>query len=244
MSLASTPVKLAWMSAARQYPLGFSMDMLRRLEWLDYSDKHQSYVVEDDYDAEFQYHKTPLAPLFALSAIRYPNTQQRIIYTGSFSKILFKTLRIGYLVVPQQLVDTFIKVQRLRGNLASLPLQPAVADFINHRRFASHLRRMRRCYQQRRDFLHTHLNEQLGHLLDVELPESGMNLLARLKSENSLCTDTYLESQLAQLGINTPALSPHYSKGPEQGLILGFSGSTEEKLIQGTAQIARQLQAF
>jgi len=243
MSLASAPIKLAWMSAARQYPLGFSMDMLRRLEWLDYSNKNQSYIVEDDYDAEFQYHKTPLAPLFALSAIRYPNAQQRIIYTGSFSKILFKTLRIGYLVVPQQLVDTFIKVQRLRGNLASLPLQPAVADFINHRRFASHLRRMRRCYQQRRDFLHAHLNEQLGHLLDVELPESGMNLLARLKSENSLRTDTYLESKLAQVGINTPALSPHYSKGPEQGLILGFSGSTEEKLIQGTAQIARQLQA-
>jgi len=243
MSLASTPVKLAWMSAARQYPLGFSMDMSRRLEWLDYSDKHQCYIVEDDYDAEFQYHKTPLAPLYALSAIRYPNTQ-RIIYTGSFSKILFKTLRLGYLVVPQQLIDTFLKVQRLRGNLASLPLQPAVADFINHRRFASHLRRMRRCYQQRRDFLHAHLNEELGHLLEVELPESGMNLLARLKSENGLCTDTYLESQLALLGINTPALSPHYNKGDKQGLILGFSGSTQEKLIQGTAQIARQLQAF
>jgi len=239
MSLARAKVKLAWMSAARQYPLGFAMTMQRRLEWLEYSDNQQSYIVEDDYDAEFHYQKTPLSPLYSLSAMRYPSATQRVIYTGSFSKILFRTLRIGFMVVPKSLIDTFLQTQLRRGNLASLPLQPAVAEFISHRRFASHLRRMRRCYHQRRDFLHALLQEQLVDYLQVELPESGMNLLARFKQPSSNTQeDTQIAQRLAKVGIQAPALSPHYQTKPQQGLLLGFSGASERQLTKGVTQIA------
>jgi len=214
--------------------------MQRRLEWLEYSAKHQSYIVEDDYDAEFHYHKTPLAPLFALSAMRYPDTEQRVIYTGSFSKILFRTLRIGFIVVPKPLIDTFSQAQKRRGNLASLPLQPAVADFISNRRFASHLRRMRRCYHQRRDFLHSLLLERLAEHIQVELPESGMNLLVKFKGT---AKDTLLEQYLAKQGTNAPALSPHYHIDPQQGLLLGFSGASEEQLTKGVEQLSNALKA-
>ncbi|NRA20322.1 MAG: PLP-dependent aminotransferase family protein [Oceanospirillaceae bacterium] len=237
MQVPAAPMSLAWMSAARQYPLGLPMSTERRLAWLEYSQQHNCWLVEDDYDAEFQYHKPPLAPLFSMAKQQYPDDRQTVIFVGSFSKLMFRTLRIGYLIVPPALISSFLQAQSSLGNLANIPIQPALADFISHRRFASHLRRMRRCYQQRRDFLHALLSQQLGDQLEVELPESGMHLLAHIKNHSFDWDDRYIEQRLASQGIYAPALSAHYANNPQQGLLLGFSGAAEELLSQGVTQL-------
>ncbi|MEH6649869.1 MAG: PLP-dependent aminotransferase family protein [Motiliproteus sp.] len=261
MAVPDEKVKLAWMTPARQYPLGVTMSTERRLDWLEYSRQHQCWLVEDDYDSEFQYHKTPLVPLFNLSTQLYPPQQQSVILVGSFSKLLFRTLRIGYLIVPRNLITSFQSAQEHLGSLASVPIQPALADFLAHRRFASHLRRMRRCYQQRRDFLHSALSNKLGDRLTSELPDCGMSLLARLTSHDPARDDIWLEQQLLKQGISAPALSKHYlstdgvlegnvskdcaSKNHEtqgqQGLLLGFSGVSESNLELGVSHLERLL---
>jgi len=241
MLLPESKVRLAWITAARQYPLGVTMSTQRRLDWLEYARQHQCWIVEDDFDSEFHYSKLPLTPLFNLSARLYQSDQQSLILAGSFSKIFFKTLRIGYLVVPETLIDTFVSAQRQLGNLASVPIQPALADFIGDRRFAGHLRRMRRCYQQRRDFLQQLLHEKLAHKLDTQLPSGGMHLLAKLKSGVFTEGDYALERQLASRGVSAIALSNHYVDRGEQGLLLGYSGAPEKHLELGVRRLQEVL---
>ncbi|MEH6626018.1 MAG: PLP-dependent aminotransferase family protein [Motiliproteus sp.] len=245
MGLPKGSATLAWMTPARQYPLAMTMTTQRRLDWLDYSRQQQCWLLEDDYDAEFHYRKAPLATLFSMASQLYAPEQQRVVFVGSFSKLMFRTLRIGYLILPEVLVEPAIEVQNRLGTLASVPVQPALADFLGHRRFASHLRRMRRCYQQRRDYLHGLLQEHLGDYVQTELPDGGMHLLARLKSGGSHVDDRGLEQQLAKQGIYAPALSRHYAfdeqMTSEQGLLLGFSGTPEGDLEHGVKQLQQRL---
>ena len=241
MRLPPAGMKLAWMTPARQYPLGTTLSLERRLDWLGYSRSQQCWLVEDDYDSEFHYRKAPLTPLFNLASQLQPRDKQSVILVGSFSKLLFKTLRIGYLIVPQPLIPAFLDAQDSLGNLASVPIQPALAEFLAHRRFASHLRRMRQCYQQRRNFLHTLLQHRLSRWFDSELPSCGMHLLAHCKAVPLGVNDLWFEQQLARQGIYAPALSPNYSVDAEQGLLLGFSGASEEALAKGVEQIERMM---
>ncbi|MCW8887176.1 MAG: PLP-dependent aminotransferase family protein, partial [Motiliproteus sp.] len=236
MCLPQHPVKMAWMTPARQYPLTTSMSTERRLAWLDYSGRNQSWLIEDDYDGEYHYRKTPLSTVFSMVTQRYPQEQQRVILVGSFSKLMFRTLRIGYLIAPPSLVERLVEEQQKMGSLASVPIQPALADFLGHRRFASHLRRMRRCYQQRRDFLHQLLSQQLDDWLIPQLPDGGMHLLAHLRP-GTMITDTEIEQQMAADGMNALALSRHYYPAGEQGLILGYSGTPEVDLQRGVGTL-------
>ena len=241
MQLPEEKVRLAWITAARQYPLGVTMSTQRRLDWLEYAKQQQCWLIEDDFDSEFHYSKQPLAPLFNLAARLYQPHQQSLILAGSFSKLFFKTLRIGYLIVPETLIDTFVTAQRQLGNLASVPIQPALAQFISDRRFAGHLRRMRRCYQQRRDFLQQLLAQRLAHRLETQLPSGGMHLLAKLKATDVTLDDCALERQLASRGVSAIALSNHYAGRGQQGFLLGFSGAPEEHLERGVRALQQVL---
>lgn len=237
-TLPHTRVQLAWLTAARQYPLGTSMSTERRLQWLAYAQQHSTYLVEDDFDSEYHYQKTPLAPLFSLSANRYPTDQQSVIFTGSFSKVLFKTLRIGFIIVPEPLIKRFHIAQRQLGDVASLPTQAVLAEFLGNRRFFSHLRKMKKVYQQRRDFLHNTMVRELGDIVNVSLPHNGMHLLATYKT-TPLKSDTAVQHALATYGIHVSALSQFYTTQGPQGLLLGFSGSTEEQLAMAVSQLKR-----
>jgi len=241
-------VNLAWMTPARQYPLGISMSTKRRLEWLEYSRQHQTWLIEDDYDSEFQYRKTPMSPLYHLVS-RLPVPEQRLILVGSLSKVMFRTLRIGYMIVPKILIAPILKIQESLGNMASVPIQPALADFLGHRRFVSHLRRMRTLYRHRRDFLFHLVQQKLGQFMTAELPEGGMHLLIYFRLEKNI-DDIWLEQQLKAIGINVHALSKHYDtstndgQNNNSGLVLGFSGSTDDKLEYGVNQILHLLNPF
>ena len=224
----------AWMTPSRQYPLGVNMSTQRRLDWLSRSREDNIWLVEDDYDSEFHYRKAPATPLFNL------DHQQRVIFVGSFSKVMFRTLRIGYLVAPEQLIEPLLAAQNKLGTLASMPVQPALAEFLEHRRFASHLRRMKRYYQKRRDYLFELLESRLGNSLSTELPDRGMHLVSLLDSGVEI-TDKCLEQQLADQQIYVSALSGHYINSDVQGLLLGFSGSSEERLLNGVKILEKLL---
>ena len=238
MCLPESTVKQAWMTPARQYPLGITQSIQRRLEWLDYSKQQKCWIIEDDYDSEFHYRKTPLSTLHSMSTQTQSEDKQRVILMGSFSKLMFRTLRIGYLIVPLRLVDSFLTAQDRLGNMTSILVQPALADFIGHRRFASHLRRMRSIYQQRRDYLHTLIQQNLNPWIESELPDCGMHLLARLKPQYPH-SDLWLVAELKKQGIHISALSEHYQSQQVEGLLLGFSGANEASLSDGVNRLAR-----
>ncbi len=240
MQLPGARVKMAWMTPARQYPLGISQSTERRLEWLAYCKQQKCWLVEDDYDSEFYYLKMPLAPLCNLAS-KLPSNEQRIILVGSLSKVMFRTLRIGYLIVPESLVEPMLAAQESLGTMSSVPIQPALADFLSHRQFVTHLRGMRSLYRRRRDFLYELIQQELGGYVTCVLPYSGMNLLAYFRS-NVEVSDTWLEQRLKPEGIHALALSSHYDriKG-KRGLLLGFSGSSEDNLKIGVERLKQLL---
>lgn len=231
---------LVWMTPARQYPLGITMTIERRLEWLSYAQKQNCWLVEDDYDSEFQYRKSPLTPLFQLEQQLYPEHQRNVIYVGSLSKVMFRTLRIGFIIVPVGLIEHFKNAQKELGALTSVPIQPALAEFLTDRKFVSHMRRMRQIYQQRQSFLQQLILERLGEYLDCDLPDAGMHLLAKFKTEWDI-DDKQLEKQLNSLGVFAPALSRHYHENGHSGLLLGFSAAEQQYLRQGVELLRQQI---
>jgi len=246
MLLPDMAVKLAWMTPARQYPLGVSQSTERRLEWLEYSRRQQCWLLEDDYDSEYHYRKLPSAPLFNLAS-RLPVAEQRVILVGSFSKVMFRNLRIGYMIVPPTLVAQVLAIQESLGNMASVPIQPALADFLGHRRFVNHLRRMRGLYRQRRDYLYQLVQQKLANYVRCELPDGGMHLLLHIRPEFKI-NDQWIEQQMKLQGLYVHALSKHYAQvrhdiqpSNNSGLLLGFSGVTEKQLGLGVEQLLQLL---
>ena len=134
--------RLAVVTPSHQFPLGYTMSLERRLALIDWAGAHDSWIVEDDYDAEFRYVGKPHAAL----AI---DTQQRVIYVGTFSKVLFPSLRLGYIIAPAELVDGFLAAHLSTDMHAHVIDQAVVADFIDQGHFARHLRRMRVLHHER-----------------------------------------------------------------------------------------------
>lgn len=218
---------LALVTPNRQYPLGTRWSSQRRQQWLQACDDN-SLIVEDDYDNEFVYQGKVGLPLMQMART---TGNGRVCLLGSLSKMLFRGLRLGYLVVPPELVATLERSQQQLGNAASLTPQPAVAEFITSGELARHLNRMRRLYRQRRDHMHGLLMRDLRETMDWSLPASGMHLLAQWKSSGNsgLRPDYALAEALASQGIRLNLLASHY-RDPQQapaGLIMGFSGSSE-----------------
>ncbi|MEM7426716.1 MAG: PLP-dependent aminotransferase family protein [Pseudomonadota bacterium] len=233
--------RLAIATPPRQFPLGMTMSLPRRLALLNWARKNEAWILEDDYDSEFRYEGRPLAALMSM------DETERVIYLGSFSKVMFKGLRLGYLVVPQPLRDACIGVLEKWGPQASTVAQPALADFMRSGQFASHIRRMRRLYARRRACILQALEAECAGLVTVEPANSGMHVVVSLASE-ALRTlgDAKAAAVLGEAGIVAEPLSgfhaPDDAEAPvRQGLLLGFSGFTEEKLAGAVAEMARHL---
>lgn len=232
----------ALMTPARQYPLGMTMSPQRRQEWLAFCAEQQEskppcYLVEDDYDSEFIYQGWPQAPLMA------SDTTQSTVLVGSFSKSLFKALRLGYIVAPMTLAKELLVTQQTLGSSASLPLQPALAAFLSSDHFGTHLRKMRRLYRQRRDHLVQALNAQ-NLPLDVQPPPGGMHLVASLNnglSDQAICQQAYQE------GLTLTGLAQHYwshthhDNANKQGLILGFTARDPTYHEQAITRLVRAM---
>ncbi len=212
----------AFVTPARQYPTGVTMPLSRRLELLGWAEEAKAIVIEDDYDSEYRYVGQPLPALMSL------DRKDRVIYSGSFSKVFSPILRLGYIVVPASMLEKFRAERMAHGAPPSLMAQPALCEFMTSGAFAIHIRRMRRIYAGRRAALIEALSASHGSQFTIDASPAGLMLLLRLKPDDN---DEELVARLANAGIETQSLSSHYAgKTCKQGLLLSFAGFTEKEL--------------
>ena len=168
---------------------------------------------------------------------------ERVIYVGTFSKLMFRTLRFGYVVVPDSLVDAFLRVRIALDGQLSIVMQPALAEFIESGQFARHIRRMRPLYAERQEVLIGAVNRHLGDHLEVEPNDSGMHVVANLTSAR--WTDVQLSNLAFEAGVSAPALSTYFlSQSRRQGLLLGFAGLKREEIHGGVRTLSQQFSRF
>ena len=218
--IAAAPrARLAVVTPTHQSPLGVALSLPRRLALLAWAAEARAWVLEDDYDSEFRYTGHKLPPLKIL------DRGDRVIYAGSFSKVLFPGLRLGYLVVPHELAGALTRGCQLLTAGQPSPGQHVVAAFMEHGHFARHLRRMRTLYAARRQALANALQAVFSDDVCIEMAAGGMHLLARFPG---MADDGILARRAAAAGLAPTALSSlalAYSSG--QGLLLGFTNVVE-----------------
>jgi GntR family transcriptional regulator/MocR family aminotransferase len=220
---------------SHQYPLGVAMSLARRLQLLEWAHATGSWIIEDDYDSEYRYESQPIASLQGL------DRDARVIYIGTFSKVLFPALRVGYLVIPPDLVDRFAAVREAM-DIFPPALNPAVlADFIAEGHFARHVRRMRALYAERRSVLVEALERELSPLLRVVGAEAGFHLTAVLEQSGS---DLAIAERAARDRLWVMPLSVCYrGAAAHHGLILGYGGTTTAAIPGAVRQLRRALLA-
>jgi GntR family transcriptional regulator / MocR family aminotransferase len=221
--------RVAYVTPSHQYPLGVVMSASRRLLILDWARRRGSWLIEDDYDSEYRYDGPPLTSLQGL------DRDARVLYVGTFSKILFPALRVGYLVIPRDLVDRF---RRLRNAMDIFPaplLQAVLADLIGEGHFARHLRRMRALYAERRRALVAALDRELGDVAHVIGDHAGMHLVALLPQG---ADDQSIAVRAMRRGISAAPLSSCYL-GPvvRQGLVLGFGSARPGQMLEAVRKL-------
>ncbi len=223
--------KLVCVAPSHQYPLGVTMTLSRRLKLLEWASRKDGWVIEDDYDSEFRYSGRPLASLQGL------DSDNRVVYVGSFSKVMFPSLRLGYLVVPEDLTDSFRMARAALDDHPSTIAQPALARFIEEGYFTAHLRRMRKLYDARRTALCSIIETHMADLVTIESAEAGMHLLARFtETLRKKTTDTEVVERAREAGISvTPLSAFHYSGNTHaannaQGLLLGYAAVKEDDM--------------
>lgn len=225
--------RAAFVTPARQYPTGATMPLARRLELLDWADEAGAIVIEDDYDSEYRYVGRPLPALMSL------DRRERVIYSGTFSKVFSPIVRLGFIVVPRPMIERFRAARLSHGAPPSLIAQPALAEFMTSGAFAIHIRRMRRVYAQRRAILIAALEPGNSRLFRIDAPPSGLMLLLRLPRD---ADDSALVLRLAARRIEVQSLSSHYAAGrSEPGLLLSFAGFAEKDLRRAAAELMEEL---
>ncbi|MES0881486.1 PLP-dependent aminotransferase family protein [Roseibium sp. SCP14] len=214
--------RLVVLTPSQQFPLGGAMSPSRRLEFIHWAEENNAWVVEDDYDSEFRYSGRPIPAMAGFDCLK------RTIYIGSFSKTFSNSLRLGYMIAPEGLVENFHSAMKQIGVKASYMPQPALAEFMKSGEFHRHLRRVRRTYGERRKFLLNRLERDFTDFGSFKDHQAGMQVVLHL---NSRFEDFRISQHAADKGMSVQPLS-YYSTGDlsHNGLILGFCGSTEEEL--------------
>jgi GntR family transcriptional regulator/MocR family aminotransferase len=219
-----------YVTPSHQYPMGMVMSASRRLRLLEWASRNGSWIIEDDYDSEYRYGSPPVASLQGL------DRDCRVLYVGTFSKVLFPSLRIGYVVIPADLVDRFAAVRDATDICPPTFLQAVLADFIRQGHFGRHLRRTRALYRERRDALADTLQRELGDALTVLGDEAGMHLVA---TSDRVRSDFEASVRAARKGLWAMPLSSCYLGPPaRQGFVLGFAGAGEEAIRGGVRRLA------
>jgi GntR family transcriptional regulator/MocR family aminotransferase len=226
-------VRAAYVTPSHQYPMGTAMTATRRLELLEWAAQHSSWILEDDYDSEFRYVSRPLGALQGMDA------HERVIYIGTFSKVLFPSIRVGYIVVPPSLWDAFIDARETLDIFSPTLYQLALSDFIREGHFAQHLRRMRALYLRRRAALLEGLDKHCGDSLVVHNADAGLHV-STLLPEN--VDDRAVVQRMTEYGLSGAPLSTCYASDAKQnGLLLGFGGSDEETIAIATRSLGKIL---
>ncbi|HST09799.1 MAG TPA: PLP-dependent aminotransferase family protein [Terriglobales bacterium] len=209
----SDRLALVYTTPSRQFPTGVSMSLPRRLAWIDFAARTRTWIIEDDYDSELRYQAPPLPSLQSL------DRNSRVIYVGTSSKLLFPSLRIGYVVVPESLLESFEKLKHLIDDHLPLIDQVTLAAFLESGAFFSHIRRCRKAYAERQA-LFLDLFRNSGLPLDFRYTDGGMNLTGFLPEGTD---DTKWSNRLRSAQFDVPSLSHYSVKRRTPGLVFGFT---------------------
>ena len=228
--------RLASVTPSHQFPIGVTMSLAQRLALLEWANQSEAWILEDDYDSEFRFGGRPLEALQGL------DRNNRVIYIGTFSKVLFPALRLGYLVVPPKLVEPFIAMRRFTDTHLPVLEQMALADFIMEGHFVRHIRRMRTLYASRRDTLVAAIKSELGDWLEVQPPEAGIHLTGWLPP--GVDDQTVVQKTAAQgidlLPISRLSLNP-LARG---GLVISYAAISEEEIWIGIRRLSQVLRSL
>lgn len=231
--------RVALVTPSHQCPSGAVMSPRRRAALLEWAELADGWIVEDDYDSEFRYTGRPLPTLHAL------DTNSRVFYVASFSKVLLPQLRLGYVVLPPQFIDTFARLRALIDRYTSATLQPVLAQFIEDGHLASHLRRMRTLYEARQDALLDASAALLDGLLRFEPSEAGIHSVGAVASASSDRLDAATIASLssaAGVAMSPMALYCHDRPAPAQ-LLFGYAQHRELEIKFGIERLARLIAA-
>lgn len=232
---ARAAIRLAYVTPAHQFPLGVAMSYARRLAVLDWARVSGALVVEDDYDSEFRFTGQPLPALQAL------DPHGRVAFAGSFNKLLFPSLRLGYLVVPPALVDPMRALLTVAGHDRPFLDQAALADFIDRGHFFRHVRRMRRTYAARRAALAEAMAQRLGGAMALADSEAGLQTFARLLVP---IPSAMLASRAAEHDVLVTPLTRYTARPPaHDGVVMGFAAVDERAIRAGVDGLTRAVES-
>jgi GntR family transcriptional regulator / MocR family aminotransferase len=224
---SSPAARMVYVTPANQFPLGTVMSAERRVELLTWAVSAAAWIIEDEYDAEYRYSGKPIASLHSL------DRSGSVIYVGTFTKMLFNALRIGFIIVPEHLVETFRIARSFMDRHAPTLDQAVLTEFINEGHFGHHVRKMRQVYSDRSQLLVQEANRRLSGLLDVEHAQSGMCTVAWIKTR---VTEMVLTRRAEHLGLEVRPISSFVSKYEQKpALMLGFAGCNESEIERGVS---------
>ena len=227
--------RLVYVTPGHQFPLGVTMSLARRLQLLEWARKSGALILEDDYDGEYRYRGRPVPSLQGL------DRHDLVMFTGSFSKVLFPSLRLGYLVVPPHLVDYVSAILSVTSRHAPLLEQAVLCDFITEGHFGRHLRHMRDVYAERLSTLLECAQERMAGLLEISGVEAGLQTAAWLhKGLNG----ESVAAAAAERGVEVTPLSRYCHRPLErEGLQLGFAAIDSKEIRRGVRDLSSTLES-
>jgi GntR family transcriptional regulator / MocR family aminotransferase len=225
--------RLACVTPSHQFPTGTVMTLARRIALLAWAERASAFVLEDDYDSEYRYAGRPIESLQGL------DRTGRVIYLGTFSKVLFPALRLGYLVLPEALVERFVAAKAVADTGSPGLEQRVLADFITQGHFDRHLRRTRARNRVRRAALIAAIEEHLGRRVELSGTDAGLHVLLWLRGIPARATDALI-ARAAALGVGVYSPAPFYLGAPPcAGLLLGHASLGEEAIREGIRRLAQ-----
>jgi GntR family transcriptional regulator/MocR family aminotransferase len=222
--------RLILVTPSHQFPFGVTMSLKRRRALIEFAESHNAYILEDDYNSEFRFDGPPLPCLQGL------DNAGRVIYAGTMSKILYPSLRLGFLVAPPELVDTLVKVRAVMDQHSPAIDQATLARFITEGFFLSHVKRIRELYAQRRLFFIEQFQKWLGDYLDLEITPAGLHFIAWLRRKEDF--PLFMRAR-EQTGVWPRPLSFFCVKAQlDPAFVFGFAAWSQGQIEQGLAKLA------
>lgn len=223
--------RAAYVTPSHQYPLGMTLSAGRRIQLLNWAQRADAWIIEDDYDSEYRFGAEPITSLQGL------DSDDRVIYIGTFSKVLFPALRMGYLVLPKDLIPAFRAVRDAVDIFPPVLYQRALTDFIRDGGFARHIRKMRTLYAVRRQRMVGALERSFGDAVEIASAAAGLHLVVRLPKS---IDDKSAAARAMAAGIACMPLSACCLESPHLGgLILGYGGVAVEGIDDAVRKLAR-----
>jgi len=227
--------KAVYVTPSHQFPTGVTLPLARRLKLLSWAKERHAVILEDDYDSEYRYEGRPLESIQGL------DTNGRVVYLGTFSKVLFPALRVGYVVLPRELVPHFTRAKWLSDRQASLLEQRALAELLRSGEFDQHLRRARVRNQKLRETLLDALESRLREPFEISGANAGIHVVVWFPGRTTSELETWIAAA-EEVGVGLYSVAPYFlSESNRRGLLFGYGNLEEAEIAEGIRRFARLL---